>query len=93
MPTRSELVQLLSQRFPQLVHQDCKLVVDSILDAVTGALSTGQRIEIRGFGSFSVGLRKPRTGRNPATGELVQVPAKKVVRFKPGMRMRDGVDY
>lgn len=92
MTTRSELVERLAKRFPQLVHQDCKVVADSILDAITTALSKGQRIELRGFGSFSVGLRKPRKARNPATGESVQVPAKQVVRFKAGKEMREKVD-
>jgi integration host factor subunit beta len=93
MTTRSELVEQLSQRFPQLEQKDTRLVVDSLLTAMTQALSNGQRIEIRGFASFSVGLRKPRTGRNPKTGESVQVPAKQVVRFKPGKEMREDVDY
>jgi integration host factor subunit beta len=93
MPTRSELVEAISQRFPQLSLNDNRMTVDTILAAMTTALSEGKRIEIRGFASFSVGLRKPRTGRNPATGESVQVPAKQVVRFKAGKEMRDGVGY
>ena len=87
------MINSLSQRFPQLEQKDTRLVVDSLLTAMTTALSEGKRIEIRGFAAFSVGTRKPRTGRNPKTGESVQVPAKQVVRFKPGKEMRDGVDY
>lgn len=92
MPTKSDLVERLAKRFPQLVHRDCRFVVDSILDAATEALSTGKRIEIRGFGSFDVGYRKPRKGRNPATGQSVEVPGKSVVRFKAGKEMKEGVN-
>jgi integration host factor subunit beta len=92
MPTRSEIVESLAKQFPQLEQKDTKLVVDSLLTAMTTALSEGKRIEIRGFASFDVGTRKQRTGRNPATGESVQVPAKQVVRFKAGKEMREGVD-
>lgn len=92
MATRSELIESLAQRYPQLTQADTKLVVTTLLDAMTRALSNGERIEIRGFGSFSVGYRKARKGRNPATGVSVQVPGKHVVRWKAGKEMRDGVD-
>lgn len=88
MPTRSDIVNQLAQRYPQLNLADTRLVVTTLLDAMTTAMSSGERIEIRGFGSFSVGYRKPRTGRNPSTGESVQVPAKRVVRWKMGERLR-----
>lgn len=89
MPTRSDIVNQLAQRYLQLSQADTRLVVTTLLDAMTTALSSGERIEIRGFGSFSVAYRKARTGRNPATGESVQVPAKRVVRWKMGKELRD----
>ena len=93
MTTRSELTYRLASRLPQLNESDAKLVVDSILTAMTKALSNGQRIELRGFGSFSLGVRQARKGRNPKTGESVAVPEKSVVKWKAGKEMRDGVDY
>ena len=90
--TKSELINLLAERFPQLVVKDAELSVKAILDAMTDNLSTGERIEIRGFGSFSLNYRPPRLGRNPKTGSKVQVPAKHVPHFKAGKELRDRVD-
>lgn len=90
--TRSELIAQLASRFPSLVVSDTKLVVESLIDAITDAMARGERAEIRGFGSFSTNRRKPRTGRNPKTGEKVEVPAKVVPHFKAGKEMREGVD-
>ena len=90
--TRSELIDSLAARFPQLTAQDAEVAVKELLDALTGALIQGQRIEIRGFGSFSLKYRPPRTGRNPKTGEKVDVAAKYVPHFKPGKELRDRVD-
>ncbi len=90
--TRSELIDALAARFPQLTAQDAEVAVKELLDALTGAWIQGQRIEIRGFGSFSLNYRLPRTGRNPKTGEKVDVPAKYVPHFKPGKELRDRVD-
>jgi integration host factor subunit beta len=90
--TKSELIARLADRFPQLVVKDAELSVKMILDAMTDALSKGDRIEIRGFGSFSLNYRPPRTGRNPKTGEKVQVPAKSVPHFKAGKELRERVD-
>jgi integration host factor subunit beta len=92
MTTRSELTYRLASRLPQLNESDAKLVVDSILTAMTTALSKGERIELRGFGSFSLVHRRPRKGRNPKTGEAVAVAEKSVVRWKMGKEMREGVD-
>jgi integration host factor subunit beta len=89
MPTRSDIIAKLAERYPQLSQTDTKLVVATLLDAMTTALSSGERIELRGFGSFSVGYRKARQGRNPATGEPVQVPGKNVIRWKMGKEMRE----
>ncbi|TXH01079.1 MAG: integration host factor subunit beta [Rhodocyclaceae bacterium] len=86
--TRSELVVVLAHRFPQLMQKDAELAVAEILGAVGAALSRGGRVEIRGFGSFSLNYRPPRIGRNPKTGESVTVPAKRVPSFKAGKELR-----
>lgn len=89
--TRSDLVQELAARFDQFTQRDTESAVKGILDAVSDALIRGHRIEIRGFGSFSINHRQPRVGRNPRTGESVQVPSKRVVHFKPGKALRGAV--
>ena len=90
--TRSDLVEELSSRFGQLTHRDAEFAVKTILDAVSDALVRGHRIEIRGFGSFSVNRRPPRMGRNPRSGESVAIPEKRVPHFKPGKALREAVD-
>lgn len=90
--TRSELITLLAQRFPQLVQKDAELAVAEILGAVGSALSSGGRVEIRGFGSFNMNYLPPRIGRNPKTGGKVSVPGKYTPHFKAGKELRDGVD-
>lgn len=90
--TKSELIAALAERSNQLVAKDAELAVKTILDAMVHSLSHGQRIEIRGFGSFGLNYRPPRTGRNPKTGEKVQVPPKYVPHFKAGKELRDRVD-
>lgn len=90
--TRSELVDRLHSRVPTLTHDDAKFVVDAILEAITRSLVTDSRVEIRGFGSFSLSYRQPRVGRNPKSGEKVQVPGKYVPYFKAGKEMRKGAD-
>jgi integration host factor subunit beta len=90
--TKSELIELLASRFPSLVIADTKQAVGILIDAITGAMARGERVEIRGFGSFSTNLRKQRIGRNPKTGEKVEVPAKVVPYFKAGKEMREGVN-
>jgi integration host factor subunit beta len=91
--TKSELIAKLAMHFPQLVASDAELAVKMILDAMAKSLSQGQRIEIRGFGSFGLNYRPPRTGRNPKSGEKVQVPAKYVPHFKAGKELRERVDF
>jgi integration host factor subunit beta len=90
--TKSELIARLAERFPQLVAKDADLSVKMILDAMSEALAKGDRIEIRGFGSFSLNYRPPRVGRNPKTGDKVEVPAKHVPHFKAGKELRERVD-
>jgi integration host factor subunit beta len=90
--TRSDLVEALAQRFPHLTVRDAEQAVKTILDAMTEALGRGHRIEIRGFGSFSVSRRPPRVGRNPRSGDSVIIPEKRVPHFKPGKALREEVD-
>jgi integration host factor subunit beta len=90
--TRSDLVEELAARFGQLTHHDAESAVKTILDALGESLILGHRIEIRGFGSFSVNHRPPRMGRNPRSGESVAIPEKRVPHFKPGKALREAVD-
>ncbi len=90
--TRSELVDRLHSRAPTLTRDDAKSVVDVILEAIVCSVVADSRVEIRGFGSFSLSYRQPRVGRNPKSGETVQVPGKYVPYFKAGKEMREGVD-
>ncbi len=90
--TKSELIARLAAHFPQLGAADAELAVKMILDAMARSLSQGERIEIRGFGSFGLNYRPPRVGRNPKSGEKVQVPAKYVPHFKAGKELRERVD-
>ncbi|MDT0136292.1 integration host factor subunit beta [Acidovorax sp. PRC11] len=90
--TRSDLVEELAARFGQLTQRDAEAAVKTILDAVGDALVRGHRIEVRGFGSFSVNRRPPRMGRNPRSGEAVHIPEKRVPHFKPGKALREAVD-
>ena len=90
--TRSDLVEELAHRFSQLTHRDAEFAVKAILDAMNDALVAGHRIEIRGFGSFSINRRPPRMGRNLRSGESVAIPEKRVPHFKPGKALRESVD-
>ncbi len=86
---RSELITRLAAHFPQLTIKDTELAVKAILEEMSEALARGDRIEIRGFGSFALNFRPPRNGRNPRTGETVPVPAKKVLHFTAGKELRE----
>ncbi|GAA5786485.1 MULTISPECIES: integration host factor subunit beta [Chitiniphilus] len=90
--TKSELIAKLTDRYPQLVAKDAELAVKTILDAMGKSLAQGRRIEIRGFGSFDLNYRPPRTGRNPKSGSKVEVPEKFVPHFKAGKELRERVD-
>ncbi|MFL9610941.1 integration host factor subunit beta [Methylobacillus sp. Pita2] len=90
---RSELEEKLADRFSQdFSRESVKVASDTILKALSEQLAKGGRIEIRGFGSFSLNIRPPRVGRNPKTGASVEVPEKRVPHFKPGLEMRDRVN-
>ncbi len=90
--TKSELIEILAKKQPQLAYKDVELAVKTMIEHMGTNLSNGERIEIRGFGSFSLHYRPPRTGRNPKTGDSVTLGAKYVPHFKPGMEMRERVN-
>ncbi len=87
--TKSELVAKLANKNPQLYIRDVETIVDTIIDEMSNALVRGDRVELRGFGAFSVKEREARMGRNPRTGESVQVEAKRMPAFKAGKMLRD----
>ncbi|MEH6651162.1 MAG: integration host factor subunit beta [Motiliproteus sp.] len=90
--TKSELIERLINKHEHLSVRDVELAVKAMLDHMTESLSEGERIEIRGFGSFSLHYRAPRTGRNPKTGDSVELGAKYVPHFKPGKDLREQVN-
>jgi integration host factor, beta subunit len=90
--TKSELIERLVQRQAHMTHRDVELAVKLVLDDVITELAEGGRVEIRGFGSFSVHHRPARRGRNPKTGEAVDIPRKYVPHFKPGKELRERVN-
>ncbi len=90
--TKSELIEILAQKQTQLAYKDVELAVKNMLEHMATTLANGERIEIRGFGSFSLHYRPPRVGRNPKTGDSVKLSAKYVPHFKPGKEMRERVN-
>ena len=90
--TKSELIERIAQNQTQLAYRDVELAVKTILEHMAERLSNGDRIEIRGFGSFSLHFRPGRVGRNPKTGAPVSLPAKHVPHFKPGKELRERID-
>ena len=90
--TKSELIERLAQRQMHLMQKDVELSVKLIIDRMSDALESRERVEIRGFGSFSNHERPARLGRNPKTGESVEIPAKTVPHFKPGKELRERVN-
>lgn len=93
MTTKSELIERLTSKFSQLQQRDIDVSVRIILEAMISALNQGRRIEIRGFGSFTINHRPARIGRNPKSGQNVSIPAKSVPHFKAGKQLRQRVDY
>jgi integration host factor subunit beta len=87
--TKSELIQRLAERNPHLYLRDVEKIVETIFEEITKALVNGDRVELRGFGAFSVKKREARSGRNPRTGESVQVNAKRLPFFKTGKGLRE----
>lgn len=89
--TKSELIEIISAKQKHLPARDVELALKQILEIMSDALSQGERIEIRGFGSFALRFRRPRQGRNPKTGEPVALSGKYVPHFKPGKDLRERV--
>ncbi len=90
--TKSELIEIIAAKQYHLAYRDVEIAVKTLLEQMSESLATGHRIEIRGFGSFSLHYRPPRIGRNPKTGEPVALPAKYVPHFKPGKELRERVN-
>ena len=90
--TKSELIEILVRKQVQLGYRDVELAVKTMLEHMAQTLATGERIEIRGFGSFSVNRRPPRMGRNPRSGESVAIPEKRVPHFKQGKALREAIE-
>ena len=89
--TKSDLVKVLSENQRYLASEDVEVAVKSLINILSNSLSSGERIEIRGFGSFSLHYRQPRIGKNPRTGEPVNISGKYVPHFKPGKELRKRV--
>ncbi len=90
--TKSEIIELIARKQTQFSQKDIEIAVNQIVDSMIETLSQGERIEIRGFGSFSLHYRKARVGRNPKTGETVELSDKRVPHFKPGKSLKERVD-
>lgn len=90
--TKSELIECIADRYEMLSSRDVELAIKTMIDSMAQVLATGGRIEIRGFGSFSLHYRAPRIGRNPKTGDTVKLTGKYVPHFKPGKELRDRVN-
>ena len=89
---KSELIEEIAKKNPNLYQRDVEQIVNTVLDVITGALVKGQRVELRGFGTFSVKDRPARKGRNPRTGEMVNVPAKRLPAFKAGKELKERIN-
>ncbi len=90
--TKSELIQRLAESHPHLYHRDVERIISTVFEEISSALERGDRVELRGFGTFSVKHRGARVGRNPRTGDTVQVAPKSVPFFKTGKQLRDLVN-
>ncbi|MBI5419733.1 MAG: integration host factor subunit beta [Deltaproteobacteria bacterium] len=90
--TKSDLVQKLSEHVTTLTKKECEAIVDTVFDHMKDALQRGEKIEIRGFGSFTVRVRRAKEGRNPKTGEKVSIPEKRIPFFKVGKELRELVN-
>ena len=90
--TKSDLIERVAQRLPHISKKDTETVVNTIFDSMTESLKEGDRIEIRGFGSFQVKIREAREGRNPKTGDEVRIPAKRAPFFKVGKELKERIE-
>jgi integration host factor subunit beta len=87
--TKSEMIEKIAMENPNLTKKDVEFIVNGVFDIIKGTLASGDKVEIRGFGSFKVRQKNAKIGRNPKTGEKVEVPAKKVPYFKPGKEIKE----
>ncbi|MCI5049470.1 MAG: integration host factor subunit beta [Rickettsiales bacterium] len=90
--TKSELIQRLSQKYPHLYQRDIEVLVNTILGEISTALATGNRVELRGFGAFSIRTREPRAARNPKNGEIVNIGERKAIYFRTGKELRERIN-
>ena len=90
--TKSELIKKLSARFPNLKEREVEQVLNTVIKEITTALTNGDRIELRGFGAFSIRTREPRLARNPRTGEKVKVASRKAIYYRAGKELKDYVN-
>jgi len=90
--TKAELIEVLVERIDRLTKKEAELIVNTVLRSISDSLATGDKVELRGFGSFKVKGRRSRDGRNPKTGDKVQVEAKKVPYFKAGKELKERVN-
>lgn len=89
---KSDLITRVTEKLTSLSHRDVEIIINQVFDSMVGSLAKGERIEIRGFGSFEVRTRKPRVGRNPKTGETVSVGERRVPFFKVGKELKEKVN-
>ena len=89
---KKDIIDRISRNQDQLPHRDIELAVKTIINCMTHALSTGERIELRGFGSFSLRYRRPRIGRNPKTKVVAKICARKIVKFKPSLKIKEKIN-
>ncbi len=89
---KSELIALISTKQPHLQQKDVELAINCIIEILTNSVATSERVEIRGFGSFTTVVHDARIGRNPKTGEAVSIPSRHAIHFKPGLEMRSKVN-
>lgn len=89
--TKSELIQRLAKRYPHLYQRDIEVLVNTMFGEITNALATGNRVELRGFGAFSVREREPRAARNPKNGAMVNVGKRRAIYFRTGKELRERI--
>ena len=89
---RSELIQKLADENPHLYQRDVERIVNAVFEEIVEAMASGNRVELRGFGAFSVKKRDARTGRNPRTGESINIPASNQAKFRPGKALKDALN-
>ncbi|MGA1845728.1 integration host factor subunit beta [Deferribacter abyssi] len=87
--TKSQLIEKISEKYPKLTKKQIEFIVNGVFNTIKEALKEGEPVEIRGFGSFKIREKEAKIGRNPKTGEKVQIPAKKVPYFKPGKEIKE----